>query len=199
MQTLFQKQVIAGLEIALVWEETTSAEGKTRTTASLIPSIPARVRTKKDKTTVEEPVILSDRAFTAVNDSVAVLEQMGAASQPLLPAFCKQSIEANLGKDVAAAIAEGQHHDFVLGIRAMFEAYHDEMTGDSVGTVNPVNSLCNFLCATIPAADFASLTSAKLSEQVNLYLAKALEQATNKALTNGVKSNGLAMIRPAKK
>jgi hypothetical protein len=195
---LFSTKTIAGLTIALGYVISDKDGSKTPV---FLPSLPAKTRTKRNGEVVTEEISISRTIINRMTDpksgSVTNLERM-EMDATTLSNYCERQIKSDLGLDVANAIETGSHYAFVQGVRSMLNEYDDHFAPESAGVTNPSASLCNFICATVPVANFASLTVEALSAHITNYLSDAVSKATDKANKNGVKPNGLALMREAK-
>lgn len=192
--TSFAVQTISGLEINLGYTTSTDKTGSEVKTVVIKPSIPARVNTKG----VETEVSFSRKAVTSISQALESLKGLDLPADKVNQ-FALSQVAQHLGKDVAAAIKDGEHASFVSGVESMLEAYDEEMAPEGQGgVVNPANSLTSFICATVKVDDWASLTPDALTEHITIHFAKAMTQARAKAQKNGVKPNGLALMREKK-
>lgn len=187
--TSFAVQTISGLEVTLGYTTTTDKSGSEVKTVVLKPAIPAR-QTKKGET----EVTFSRKAVTAISQALESLKGLDLPAEKVNQ-FALSQVAQHLGKDVAAAIEEGQHAAFISGIEGMLEAYDEEMAPEGSGQVDPSNSLMNLICATVPVIEWPGLTPEALIEHVKAHFDKAMVKAKAKAEKNGVKPNGLAIMK----
>ena len=191
--TSFAVQTIAGLEVNLGYTTSVDRTGSEVKTVVIKPSIPARVNTKG----VETEVTFSRKAVTSISQALESLKGLDLPAEKVNQ-FALSQVAQHLGKDVAAAIEDGGHTAFVSGVESMLEAYDEEMAPEGSGQVDPSNSLMNLICATVPVIEWPGLTPEGLSEHIKVHFAKAMAKAQGKAAKNGVKPNGLAIMKAAK-
>lgn len=189
--TSFAVQTISGLGIELGYTTSTDKTGSEVKTVVIKPDVPARVNRKGAETEVS----FSRKAVTAISQALESLKGLDLPADKVNQ-FALSQVSQHLGSDVAAAITDGQHASFVSGIEEMLEAYDEEMAPEgATGQVDPSNALMNFVCASVPVSEWPTLTPETLTEKVTLHFAKAMVKAQAKVDKNGIKPNGLAIMK----